>query len=189
MTDTSSSTSDAESVKSSEAVWKTSPDGNSRIREVLVLAALLVVIAGSVLIVVNLRSGQRNLGIDEFVTKRGNVEVTARLVEIRGKFPPNDNYNYAYVMKYAVVEVHRGQVDSKEIAVAHYNPLKPRPAVADEFYPEVGGTLKRFRAGDTHRMALEVPINDYFIGGIIDKYFQESKGPIYWGVRTNQVGP
>ena len=166
-------------------------DGNARFRVALVVVGVLIVSAGAVALTMNRRG---NPGVDEYVTTLGSVEVTARLIEIRGEFLPNDNlYNYAFVMKYEVTEVHRGQVKAKEIAkniiVAHYNPLKPRPTVADEFYPDIGGKLKKFRAGETHRMALEVPIDDYYIGGIVDRYFQEKKGPIYWGVWTNQVSP
>lgn len=134
----------------------------------------------------NRQSSPADLGIDEKVTKAGSVEVTGRLIEIRGKFLSNDGlYNYAFVMKYKILEIHRGEVDAKEIFVAHYNPLKPRPQVADEFYPDIGGTLKKFRAGNVHRMALEVPIDDHYIGGIVDRYFDQKKGPIYWAVWTN----
>jgi hypothetical protein len=37
---------------------------------------------------------------DQEVSSLGSVEVTARLLEIPGQFPPNDLYNYAYVLKY-----------------------------------------------------------------------------------------
>jgi hypothetical protein len=36
-------------------------------------------------------------------------------------------------------------------------------------------------------MALEVPIDDYYMGGIINKYFGESEDPIYWALWTNLV--
>ena len=163
-------------------------DGNARLRVAMVLVAVLIVSAGAVAFTISRRGGGNDPGIDGNVTTIGSVEVTARLIEIRGEFLPNDNlYNYAFIMKYEVLEVHRGQLEAKEIVVAHYNPLKPRPTVADEFYPDVGGRLKKFRDGDTHRMALEVPLDDYYIGGIIDRYFKEKKGSIYWGVWTNQV--
>ncbi len=163
-------------------------DGNDRLRAAVVIVAMLIASAVAVVFMMNRRDGVSDPGIDEIVTTVGSVEVTGRLIEIRGEFLPNDNlYNYAFVMKYEVLEVHRGELDASEIAVAHYNPLKPRPTVADEFYPDVGGKLKAFRDGDTHRMALEVPLDDYYIGGIIDRYFQEQKGPIYWGLWTNQV--
>ena len=162
--------------------------GNARLRVVLVVTLLLIISAGAVALTMNQHGGQSENGIDENVMTMGSVEVTARLMEIRGEFLPNDNfYNYAFVLKYDLVEVHRGRVDAKEIVVAHYNPLKPRATVADEFYPDIGGKLKKFRAGDTHRMALELPIDEFYIGGIVDRYFQEKKDPIYWVVWTNKV--
>ena len=50
-------------------------------------------------------------GIDQQVTTQGTIEVTAKLVEVPGPFPPNDLYNYGYVLKYKVLAVHRGKVD------------------------------------------------------------------------------
>lgn len=125
-----------------------------------------------------------NSGIDEQVTTLGSIEVTAKLVEIPGPFPPNDLYNYAYVLKYKVLAVHRGKVSGDEILVAHYNPLKPRASAQDEFSGKVGGHLERFRAGDVHRMALEAPLDNFWMGGVVDKYF-EQKGVRYWAVWTN----
>jgi hypothetical protein len=161
---------------------------SARIRVVGVLFVVAVIVGGAVTMVANRPSGPVARGIDEKVTSVGSVEVTGRLIELRGKFLPNDRlYNYVFVMKYEILEVHRGEVDAKEIVIAHYNPLKPRRKVADEFYPDIGGTLKKFRAGDFHRMALEVPIDDHYIGGIVDRYFEQRKGPIYWPVWSNLV--
>ena len=55
--------------------------------------------------------------------------------------------------------------------------------------PEIAAdvNLKRFKATDIHRIALEVPIDDYYMGGIINKYFGESEDPIYWALWTNLV--
>ncbi len=122
--------------------------------------------------------------LDREVTTLGTTEVTARLVEIPGPFPANDLYNYAYVFKYRIVSVHRGQVEGNEIFVAHYNPLKARSKARDEFSGNLGGHLQRFRAGDIHRMALQAPLDQYWMGGVIDKYHTE-KGQRYWAVWTN----
>ena len=89
------------------------------------------------------------------------------------QFPPNDLYNYAYVLKYRVLEGASGQGPPGEILVAHYNPLKPRARVQDDFSGKMGGHVERFRAGDMHRMALEAPVDQFWMGGIIDKYFNE----------------
>ena len=114
----------------------------------------------------------------------GDTEVTAQLDEIRGEFADQTNYDYVFVMKYKVLKVHRGKVDSDTIYVGHYNPLTPRASVADERVKDVGGTLKKFQAGDVHRMALVSPMDDYFMGGIINRYFEEYKGPVYWALWT-----
>src|SRR5262245_29595620 len=125
-----------------------------------------------------------NAGVDREVTTLGSAEVTARLTEIPGAFPPNDIYNYAYVLKYRVLKVHRGKFEGDEIFVAQYNPLKPRATVQDDVSGKVGGDLRKFQAGEEHRMALEAPVDQYWMGGIIDKYFDQ-KGVRYWAVWTN----
>ncbi|MDA2926441.1 hypothetical protein MYX78_04285 [Acidobacteria bacterium AH-259-G07] len=124
--------------------------------------------------------------MDHEVTSLGSAEVTARLLEIPGEFPPNDLYDYAYVLKYRVEKVHRGKVLGEKILVAHYNPLKPRSSVQDEFSGLVGGNLKKFRTGDVHRMALEMPLDLLWMGGIFDKYFSQ-RGIRYWAIWTNLV--
>jgi hypothetical protein len=126
-------------------------------------------------------------GADAEVVRRGSVEVTAELVEIPDKFPDIPMYDYAFVLKYRVLEVHRGEVAADVIYVGHYNPLKARAEAADARVREIGGDVKRSRAGDIHRMALEVPIDDYYMGGIINKYHGTAQGPIYWAVWTNRV--
>jgi hypothetical protein len=132
-------------------------------------------------------SKKPNTGEDDKVTTLGSIEVTAQLLEIRGKIIDDPLYDYAHVMRYKVLKVHRGKVNSDIIYVGHYNPAEPRSTVADKRVPKIGGNLKRFRAMDIHRMALEVPIDDYYMGGIINKYFGETKAPIYWAVWTNLV--
>jgi hypothetical protein len=119
------------------------------------------------------------------VATRGSVEVTARLSQILGRFMPNDNYDYVHVMKYEVLQVHRGKVEGKEIFVGHYNPLKPRFRAADRFVKDVGGNVDRFQVGDVHRMALEAPLDVIYMGGIIDKHVQE-KGTRYLAVWTDR---
>jgi hypothetical protein len=127
-------------------------------------------------------------GSDQQVTTRGTVEVTARLDEIpEGAIFQRDLYDYATILSYTVIKVHRGEVAGKTIYVGHYNPFKPRNEASDDRVGNIGGNLKRFRAGQLHRMALEVPIDDHFMGGIINKYFGKSTGPIYFAVWTNLV--
>jgi hypothetical protein len=127
---------------------------------------------------------------DRRVSKVGRIEVTAELVEIRdGAIFKRDLYNYATVLKYEVLKVHRGKVEGKTIYVGHYNPFKPRSEAADRHVKGIGGDLKLFRAGEVHHMALDVPIEDHFMGGIVNKYLDETSDsiPIYWGRWTNLV--
>lgn len=163
-------------------------NGYSKFRVALFVSILLLASVAVVAVTMTHHVKGRETGIDDHVTNLGSFEVTAQLTEIRGNFLPNDNlYNYAFFMLYQVGEVHRGELTAKEIIVAHYNPLMPRHAVADEFYPDIGGTLKNFQVGDTHRMALEMPVDDFYIGGLIDRYFQNQEIPRYWGLWTNRV--
>jgi hypothetical protein len=122
--------------------------------------------------------------LDRELTSLGSAEVTGELIEIPGTFPPNDLYDYTYVLKYRVLRVHRGDLSTPEIFVGHYNPLKPRATVADEQSGKIGGRVEKFRAGDIHRMALDAPLDQHWMGGIIDKYFDQ-KGIRYWAVWTN----
>ncbi len=127
-------------------------------------------------------------GEDPNVTSMGSIEVTARLIEIpEGAIFKRELYNYATVLKYEVLSVHRGLVGTDAIYVGHYNPFKPRSEAADKRVKGIGGNLRGFRPGQVHRMALEAPIDDYYMGGIINKYFGKFNGPIYWAVWTNEV--
>jgi hypothetical protein len=133
-------------------------------------------------------AGAKATGEDSNVTTLGTIEVTAKLDEIPvGAIFKRELYNYATILKYQIVNVHRGEVQGKTIYVGHYNPFKPRPDAADKRVKGVGGNLRTFRAGQVHRMALEVPIDDHFMGGIVNKYFGKDTAPIYWAVWTNLV--
>lgn len=128
-----------------------------------------------------------NTGADATVTTRGTVEVTARLVEVpEGAVFKRDLYDYATILKYEVVAVHRGAVEKGAVIyVGHYDPWKPRAEAVDKKVKDVGGNVREFRAGDLHRMALEAPMDDFFMGGIVDKYFGKRSGTAYWAVWTN----
>jgi hypothetical protein len=134
------------------------------------------------------REGAGSPGSSPELGNRGSIEVTARLVEIPdGAIFERELYNYATVLKYQVLEVHRGRVKGQTIYVGHYNPFKPRSEAADRRVQDVGGTLKSFRAGQVHRMALEDSMLDHFTGGILNKYSEEDTDPIYWAVWTDLV--
>jgi hypothetical protein len=126
-------------------------------------------------------------GADPNVTALGSIEVSAELVEIPGEVRDDPMYDYAHVMKYKVITVHRGTVAEEILYVGQYNPAKSRAEAADARVGDIGGNLKQFRVGDTHRLALEVPIEDYYMGGIINKYFGQVEDPVYWALWTNRV--
>lgn len=153
------------------------------------LVFVTVVLNGLICLSCTKQSGSAAAGgEDPNVTSMGSIEVTARLTEVpEGAIFKRELYDYATVLKYDVLKVHRGQVEAKTIYVGHYNPFKPRSEAADQRVPDIGGNLTSFRPGQIHRMALEVPIDDYFMGGIINKYFGKFDGPIYWAVWTNEV--
>ncbi len=127
-------------------------------------------------------------GADANVTTLGAYEVTARIVDIAGVFPPNKLYDYAYVMKYEVLESHRGDL-AGTLYIGQYNPLKLRPEAADQRSGEIGGDITGFHVGDIQRLALEVPLMDYCMAGIVNEYADTipEDTPIYWAVWTNSV--
>jgi hypothetical protein len=123
---------------------------------------------------------------DPQLSARGAVEVTARLEEVpTGAIFKRDLYDYATILKYRVLTVRRGQVGGDTIYVGHYNPWKPRSEAADRRVKDIGGTVTGFEPGQVHHLALEVPIEDYFMGGIVNKYFGQTTNAIYWAVWAN----
>ena len=171
-------------------MWKSISKGAERLMSMrtrrsvvggLLLTALLMAAGCS-------KGGQGTPSSDPELSKHGSIEVTARLVEIPvGSIFERELYNYATVLKYDVIEVHRGKVRGQTIYVGHYNPFKPRSEAADRRVQDIGGNLKSFKAGQVHRMALENPMLEHFKGGILNKYSEEETDPIYWAVWTNLV--
>ena len=125
---------------------------------------------------------------DPRLQTNGTVEVTAKLMEIKdGAIFKRELYDYATVLKYQVLKVQRGRVSTNIIYVGQYNPFKPRAEAADARVPLVGGNLREFRAGQVHHMAMDAPIEDRFMGGIVNKYFGQTTDPIYWAIWTDLV--
>jgi hypothetical protein len=120
------------------------------------------------------------------VTSLGKIEITAKVAQIIGDFPVNDLYNYTYIMKYHVLKTHRGKLEGEDVYIGHYNPLKPRAGAADKFSGKVGGNATRFQVGHVHRMALDFPLEDCYMGAIIDKHFKEP-GTRYWALWTDKA--
>ena len=128
-------------------------------------------------------------GADVHVTTKGSLEVTARLLEV----PPNavmqrGLYDYAGVMKYEILRVHRGSLArGAVICVAHYNPFKPRASAADKRVRLLGGNVAVWREGDCHRLALEPGLEDHYMGGIVDEFHLEPSVPRHWAVWSNMA--
>ena len=152
-------------------------------------AALLPLAAAALLMSVSCDKapeGAAAEGVDAKVGTLGSLEVTAKLEEIpEGAIFKRDLYDYATILKYKMLKIHRGHIHGETIYVAQYNPFKARSEAADRRVKDVGGNLKRFQAGQVHRMAMEVPLEDCFMGGVINKYFGKETGLLYWAIWTN----
>lgn len=111
--------------------------------------------------------------------------VTARLVEIPGRFPPNDAYNYVYVMKYRIISVESGEYSEKDLYVGHYNPLIPRKRIKDDLDPFIDGTVESFTVGAKHRLTLVEPI-DKFYDQKEDEYY-DTELPKFFAVTADII--
>ena len=149
------------------------------------LTAVLIMAFG--LVACNKMNG--NGGQDAQMKTLGTIEVTARLLEVpEGAVFQRDLYDYATILKYEVIAAHRGAVEKGAVIyVGHYNPWKPRAEAADKRVKNIGGNSRQFRAGQLQRLALETPMDNFYMGGIVDKYFGKHSGPVYWAVWTNDA--
>lgn len=98
------------------------------------------------------------------------LEIMARLIEIPGKFPPNDLYNYVYIMKYRVIKVLKGSYANQEILVGHYNPLIPRNQIKDKMASVVKGDVVKFEVNAKHRLVLVKPVEKIWKDAVEDEY-------------------
>lgn len=115
----------------------------------------------------------------------GDLVITATLQDIAGSFPANDIYNYAYVMKYKVDQVHQGSFADKEILVGHYNPRLAREEVKDDQDAKVGGNVKGFQVGDTHYLVLS-PMDGLWTGAVEDDYYKD-KSQRWWALWADKT--
>lgn len=113
-----------------------------------------------------------------------SLVITARLIEIPGKFAPNDLYNYVYIMKYRVVKVLKGTYSGQEILVGHYNPLIPRKQIQDKMTRFAAGDITRFKVGDIHRLVLITPVERVWKDAVEDEYF-DSDLEKYYALRAD----
>ena len=106
------------------------------------------------------------------------IDVTAKLVDIPSKLPPDDLYDYAYVMRYEVVG---GPLDKTAIFVAHYKPLQPRSKIKDKMKEHVGGKLRSFSVGDLHKMKLTADLKAIWKGPLLDEFAATDRKSVrYW---------
>lgn len=156
---------------------------------VLVLFAMNLPAEGKTSTEKSTRSGESGCVTKVEATAKENTDtltIVGRLTEIMGKFPPNDLYNYVYIMKYRVISVTGGEYDKKEILVGHYNPLIPRKRIKDKMDRYVDGDLTEFRTGEKHRLVLISPIEKVWKNAIEDEYF-DNEDPRYFALQTDPV--
>lgn len=111
------------------------------------------------------------------------IEVTAKLVEIPSKLPPDDLYDYAYVMRY---QVQGGALDKQTILVAHYKPLQPRTKIKDKMKERVGGKLRSFTQGDVHKLKLSADLKSIWKGALVDEYSATDRKSVrYWCLQVD----
>jgi hypothetical protein len=141
-------------------------------RPVLFSVAALVLAAGSVLPLPARADGAA-----------APVAVTAKLVEIPSKFPPDDLYDYAYVMRYQVVG---GSMDGQSILVAHYKPRQPRAKIKDKMKAYVGGKLRSFSQGDVHKLKLSPDLKKIWTGALVDEFAATDRKSVrYWALEAD----
>jgi hypothetical protein len=113
----------------------------------------------------------------------GPLAVTAKLVEIPSKFPPDDLYDYAYVMRY---EVQGGPMDKQSIFVAHYKPRQPRGKIKDTMKASVGGKLRSFSKGDVHKLKLDPNLKKIWTGALVDEFAATDRKSVrYWALEAD----
>ena len=111
------------------------------------------------------------------------LEVTAKLVEIPSKLPPDDLYDYAYVMRY---QVQGGPMDKQFLLVAHYKPLQPRSKIKDKMKGQVGGKLRSFTTGEVHKLKLNPDLKSVWKGALVDEYAStDRKSTRYWCLQAD----
>lgn len=108
------------------------------------------------------------------------LEVTAKLVEIPSKFPPDDLYDYAYVMRY---EVQGAAPDKSSILVAHYKPRQPRSKIEGKMKGFVAGKVRSFNEGDVHKLKLSPDLKKIWKGPLVDEFKATDKKSVrYWAL-------
>jgi hypothetical protein len=111
------------------------------------------------------------------------VSVRAKLVEIPSSMPPDDLYDYAYVMRYEVIG---GPMDKQSILVAHYKPRVPRAKLKDGAKLHVGGSLRSFVQGDVHNLKLAPDLKKIWKGALVDEFAATDRKSVrYWCLQAD----
>lgn len=101
---------------------------------------------------------------------KDTLVVVARLVEVPGKFPPNDLYNYVFIMKYRVIKVLKGSYAPQDILIGHYNPLIQRGRIKGPMALFVKGDVGGFEVNAVHTLVCVKPIESIWKDAIEDDY-------------------
>jgi hypothetical protein len=113
------------------------------------------------------------------------ISVTAKLVEIPSSFPPDDLYDYAYVMRY---EVTGGPLDKKSILVAHYKPRQPRKKIKDKMQAFVRGKARGFSVGDMQKLVLTSDLKKIWPGALVDEFAATDRKSVrYWCLEVDPL--
>ena len=120
-------------------------------------------------------------------TTSDTLKVEARLIEIPGKFPPNDLYNYVFIMKYRIMRVLKGSYTKKDILVGHYNPLFSRDRIKDKMASTVHGNVKHFEVNSRHLLTL-MPLERIWKDAVEDDY-TDSDLVSYFALEADTVAP
>ena len=111
------------------------------------------------------------------------ITLTAKLLEIPSKLPPDDLYDYAYVMRYEVIG---GPLDKTSILVAHYKPLQPRSKIKDKMKAQVAGKLRSFVVGDVHKLKLTSDLKQIWKGPLVDEFGATDRQSVrYWCLQAD----
>jgi hypothetical protein len=127
-----------------------------------------------------------NAAVAAAKTKVDSLTIIGTITEVPGKFPPNDLYNYVYIMKYRVVKVEKGTYSGQEILVGVYNPLIARNQIKDKMKSLVGGDAGKFEMGAKHRLVLIKPIDAVWKDAVEDEYF-DSDLQKWYALRTDMA--
>ena len=152
----------------------------------LITAIVVTIILGTVMVYAGDSATEKNAKTATIAqNKNDTLIVQARLIEIPGTFPPNDLYNYVYVMKYRIIKVIKGSYQEKEILVGHYNPRISRNDIKDKMDPLVGGSVKQFKTGTKQRLVL-VSLEKGWNDAVETEYF-DSELPVFFALTADTI--